>query len=126
MQAHICIIESDYGCGCVHGLHKDYKRTRIIEEQRCSAPWLIGHSHLLTRSVGSILYNGRSVNFPEAQNLCLLTLQSPSDFSPAFWSHVHGIPNYFSIDHPSFHYFIPNTHSGVLNGCMTEKINKLW
>ncbi|WZY74876.1 hypothetical protein YC2023_021260 [Brassica napus] len=26
-QAHICIIESDSGCGCVHGLHKDYRRT---------------------------------------------------------------------------------------------------
>ncbi|WZZ71209.1 hypothetical protein YC2023_082579 [Brassica napus] len=74
----------------------------------------------LNRPVGSIPYDGLC-----AQKSCLLTLQSSYDISPFFWPHSHGIANHFLIAHSSFHYSSSNTfNSGVLNGCVTEKVSR--
>ncbi|WZY68806.1 hypothetical protein YC2023_001046 [Brassica napus] len=47
-------------------------------------PRLMGHPRPLSRPVGPIPSDGRSVNIPKARNHCLLTLQSPPDLSPCF------------------------------------------
>ncbi|CAN7135932.1 unnamed protein product [Brassica rapa subsp. narinosa] len=44
----------------------------------------MGHPRPLSRPVGPIPSDGRSVNFPKARNHCLLTLQSPPDLFPCF------------------------------------------
>ena len=94
---------------------------------RSDRPRLMGHSHPLTRPVGPIPFNEWCVNFPKAQNYCLLIHAITTWHFPVFWPHSHAIVNHFSIGHLSFHYSSSNTiNSEVLNGCVPEKISALW
>ncbi|XP_056865525.1 uncharacterized protein LOC108857439 [Raphanus sativus] len=81
----------------------------------------MGHPRPLTRPVGPIPSDGRSLIFQGSKSLFTDPAITTRPFS-VLWPHLHGITNHFPIGHPSFHYSSPSTlNSGVLNGCVTEK-----
>ena len=90
-------------------------------------PQKMGLPPPLTKPVGRIPSDGWCINFSKAEKSCLLTLQSPHDLSSCFWPHSQDIGNHFPIGHPSFYYSRTSTlNLGVLNGCVTKKVNALW
>ncbi|KAJ4873965.1 Uncharacterized protein Rs2_44264 [Raphanus sativus] len=83
----------------------------------------MGHPRPLSRPVGPIPSDGRSLIFQGSKSLFTDPAITTRP-SPVLWPHLHGIANHFPIGHPSFHYSSPSTlNSGVLNGCVTEKLS---
>ncbi|WZZ89606.1 hypothetical protein YC2023_118185 [Brassica napus] len=81
-------------------------------------PALSAHGPHPIPTVGALMFHGSKSLFTDHA----ITTRP----FPVFWSHSHGIANHFPI-HPSFHYSNSSTlNSGVLNGCVTEKISQLW
>ncbi|KAJ4884447.1 hypothetical protein Rs2_34540 [Raphanus sativus] len=81
----------------------------------------MGHPRPLSRPVGPIPSDGRSLIFQGSKSLFTDPAITTRPF-PVLWPHLHAIANHFPIGHPSFHYSSLSTlNSGVLSGCVPEK-----
>ncbi|KAJ4890065.1 V-type proton ATPase proteolipid subunit [Raphanus sativus] len=81
----------------------------------------MGHPRPLSRPVGPIPSDGRSLIFQGSKSLFTDPAITTRPF-PVLWPHSHAIANHFPIGHPSFHYSSSSTlNSGVLSGCVPEK-----
>ncbi|WZZ04169.1 hypothetical protein YC2023_090090 [Brassica napus] len=81
----------------------------------------MGHPRPLSRPVGPIPSDGRSLIFEGSKSLFTDPAITTRPF-PMLWPHSHAIANHFPIGHPSFHYSSSSTlNSGVLSGCVPEK-----
>ncbi|WZZ21290.1 hypothetical protein YC2023_122677 [Brassica napus] len=81
----------------------------------------MGHPRPLSRPVGPIPPDGRSLIFQGSKSLFTDPAITTRPF-PMLWPHSHANANHFPIGHPSFHYSSSSTlNSGVLSGCVPEK-----
>ncbi|WZY89707.1 hypothetical protein YC2023_046442 [Brassica napus] len=104
-------------------------RRLTSSDTTCNAPTrprLMGHPRPLSRPVGPIPSDGRSVNFSKGSKSLFTDPAITTRPFPVLWPHSHAIANHFPIGHPSFHYSSSSTlNSGVLSGCAPEKVKSV-